>query len=667
MSPTTEAKKDPAAKAIPRRSQAKALLRRCGSGLFLFVLLYNLLFRVVVAPLGRLLWTGALRLSPQSFFLMGSDAHDLFKSPLLLAAGLVLGIGYAFWALYEIAGILLYLDCAVKGEKISLPALMARALRRLAPVLQPKNLPLLLFAGVVVPFTDVVMVGDFISQLSLPAYIMEVVQGQPLYFGAFVILLVLLVLWTVAWLFVFHRFLIEKEDLPTAARASLRLVRGRVISGPAGLLLYRVLVRVRYTIFAALGLLLFMAGMFLLQDSVPNALAAGQLTNSYLLTPLFRFICHCFITFAQWSYLTVLYREATAEDAGTPAAPLPKPKFHLRALPLLMVALFAATGGLGTGVFLLLSQDNDALQELLDPRVEISAHRGHSAVAPENTLPAFQAAIDCGVADYGELDVQQTSDGVVVLTHDTNLKRCTGRDVNIYDITYAELQTLDASKGYTGPGSFAGTKIPTLDEVIKLCKGKIKLNIEIKQNGHAPTLEEEVVRIIQENGFEDECVITSLNYQSLEKVDEIAPDLPCGYILAVGVGSYYDLPAADFFSVETTFVTASMVDAIHMRGKTVHSWTVDRVEDANRLANLGVDNLITGQPEVVYKALTAQRDEVRELQDLPGLRTLWAQIQTMANDAANLTDELTQDSATPETAADDADAPRSLERILEAA
>lgn len=193
---------------------------------------------------------------------------------------------------------------------------------------------------------------------------------------------------------------------------------------------------------------------------------------------------------------------------------------------------------------------------------------------------------------------------MVVLTHDTILKRCTGLDANVHDIIYEQLRTLDASKGYSGADAaqFAGTPIPTLEEVIQLCKANgMKLNIEIK--GATPTLEQETVRIIQENDFGDQCILTSLRYDALEKVKALDPTLKTGYIMAMGVGNCYNLAAADIFSVESTFVTADMVNALHLRGKQVHAWTIDEPANAKRMIALGVDNLITGEPEMVHEVI----------------------------------------------------------------
>lgn len=80
------------------------------------------------------------------------------------------------------------------------------------------------------------------------------------------------------------------------------------------------------------------------------------------------------------------------------------------------------------------------------------------------------------------------------------------------------------------------------------------------------------------------------------------------YILALGVGSYYDLPAADFFSVQSTFITSGMVQQIHKRSKTISAWTVNREEDASELLSIGVDDLITDKPDMIQQLLREDAD-----------------------------------------------------------
>ena len=327
--------------------------------------------------------------------------------------------------------------------------------------------------------------------------------------------------------------------------------------------------------------------------------------------PFFQFLLDCSITIAQCSILFLLYRRLREGDAVPEDTQNGKPvrAKGRRLLAAAVVGVTLVTIGLSF-IYIALPADDELRTMLGGAAPIVTAHRGYSTAAPENTLPAFQLAIDRH-SDRAELDVQMTKDGVVMVTHDTSLRRCTGRNANIYDLTFAQVRELDAGRWFSA--RYAGTQIPTLEEVLDLCKGKIQLNIEIKPNAATPELEAETVRIIREKGFEKDCVITSQSYETLCKVKELDPEIETGYILALGVGTYYDLPAADFFSVESTFITSGMVQQIHLRGKTVSAWTVNRTEDARALLSLGVDDVITDKPEMVQDLLNEDADLDRNL------------------------------------------------------
>lgn len=586
---------------IPNRKYAKQRIKQAGGTLLVFVLLYKLLFQVVVAPLGGLIWAFALNHSPVQYITSG-NVLSVLKSPQIILAVLILGIGLALWTLFEIAAILICLDAGGRGERIKILELIKRSAASILRGIYPKNWIMLIFAAVVVPFTDVVMVSDFISQLIVPEYISEVILDTPLYTVGFVALMAVLVLLTVRWLFVFHGFILEEKDFVQAAKDSAKLIKGKGIKSFILLMLWKFRIYVKYSLIFAIPTGLVMLWMYLGNTSVYQA--AYTLVFSTIMKPAIQYLMGCVLTFCQYAYISTLYYRYQ-ENAGEIEEELPKKsrRYFVWFPALLTLVMVFVNISL---VYLLgdLIEDSRFMDNIVEARAEVTSHRGYSAKAPENTLPAFQAAIDTGETNYAELDVQQTKDGVVVLTHDTNLKRCTGENVNVYDITYEELQKLDAGSHFSK--EFKDTRIPTLDEVIKLCKGKIKLNIEIKNNGHSPELEKETVRIIQENNFEKDCVITSLSYESLAKVKEVAPELKTGYILALCVGNYYDLAAADFFSVETTFVTPTMVKEIHQRNKEVHVWTVDEIADAEKMIRMNVDNIITGNPELIYECINSQ-------------------------------------------------------------
>lgn len=227
-------------------------------------------------------------------------------------------------------------------------------------------------------------------------------------------------------------------------------------------------------------------------------------------------------------------------------------------------------------------------------RVGITAHRGDQASAPENTIPAFEAAIDYG-ADFIELDVTQSKDGQLVVVHDNNLERVTGRNLNVWDLEYEQMRLLDAgSYTQTYSGEFGTLRIPLLEEVLQLCKGKIKLNIELKYNGHeSADFVEQVVALIKEEGFQKQCIVTSINHDFIDKVVVLDSSLKVGYILLEQSDHMERFKEADVLSVYYEIINEDMISQMHQMGKEVHVWTVNEEKDLKRCIELGVDNIIT--------------------------------------------------------------------------
>lgn len=240
----------------------------------------------------------------------------------------------------------------------------------------------------------------------------------------------------------------------------------------------------------------------------------------------------------------------------------------------------------------------------LDNTVRVTAHRGSSLKAPENTLSAVEHAIADG-ADYAEIDVQETADGVVVMIHDSDLKRIAGVNRNIWEINRAELEDLDVGSWFSK--EFSGERIATLAEVIDLAAGKIKLNIELKFNGHDKQLAEEVCRIVDEKVFGHQCVITCLEYGGLRAVRARDSGLKTGLIVTASIGDVTKLDA-DFLSVAANAVSRDLIHRAHDAGKEVHVWTVNEPGQMNTMIHLGVDNIITDVPEVLVDLLR-EREE----------------------------------------------------------
>jgi len=229
--------------------------------------------------------------------------------------------------------------------------------------------------------------------------------------------------------------------------------------------------------------------------------------------------------------------------------------------------------------------------ELRD-NVKITAHRGSSYRAPENTLAAIRQAMEDG-ADYAEIDVRLTADGYVILLHDRDLYRVTGIKKNLSDLTYAQVRTLDVG-GWFSP-QFRGEGVPLLSEAVATAKGRIGLNVELKVESVPRRLAERVVQVLQEHDAAAECIVSSTSLEALEHVRTLDPRIRRGYIVVQSIGEMAALDV-DFLSVSARLVTPGLIDAARAAGKEVHVWSVNRPRTMIKFIDMGVDHLITGVP-----------------------------------------------------------------------
>jgi glycerophosphoryl diester phosphodiesterase len=228
----------------------------------------------------------------------------------------------------------------------------------------------------------------------------------------------------------------------------------------------------------------------------------------------------------------------------------------------------------------------------LSEDVKITAHRGSSKLAPENTLSAIRQALE-DEADMAEIDVQTTRDRVVVLLHDRDFMRLAGDPRRLEDLTLARAREVDVGRAFNE--RFSGESIPTLEEVIREVRGRLSLNIELKYNRSDPALAPAVIELIRGEGILGECVITSLELAALEMVKELEPEAVTGLIVTQSVGDPTRLPV-DFLSLNTARATGRLISHAHRQGKAVHVWTVNDRATMERMIERGVDNVITDYP-----------------------------------------------------------------------
>ena len=245
-------------------------------------------------------------------------------------------------------------------------------------------------------------------------------------------------------------------------------------------------------------------------------------------------------------------------------------------------------------------KNGSTLNAISIDKIEITAHRGFSKYIPENTLPSIERAIE-ERADYVEIDVRITKDGEFVLLHDANLRRTTGVNKNIWDVTYEEIKDLDA--GSWKGQEFSDVRIPLLWEAFEVAKGKTKLNIDLKYAKGQEEVANRLVDIIHEYKMERQCIVTSTRLEYLEDIKEINEDIRTGYITYQIYPKIEKSEALDVFSMKSSLVSKNNVLKAHENGKKIYVWTVNERREVERLSRLGVDNIITDNPVYVREVL----------------------------------------------------------------
>lgn len=252
----------------------------------------------------------------------------------------------------------------------------------------------------------------------------------------------------------------------------------------------------------------------------------------------------------------------------------------------------------------LIYKGNISLISGIISRTQITAHRGFSYAAPENTMYAFEYAVESD-ADYIELDVQLTADEQVVVFHDEKIDRVTDGTGKISDYTYEELQKFSAGCKFRKSDVFSDAKIPLLSDVFETIGDRILYNVEIKDKGNTSLTTHKTVELIEEYGLENSCYITSFSYNILKEVKKINSKIKTGLIAnSTAVTSFSRLKNIDALSLNHIFVNYATVNEAHRNGKRVFVWTVDSTSEIQKMISLGVDNIITNRPdkasEIVY-------------------------------------------------------------------
>lgn len=579
--------------------------------LILFEILWKLVTLLVIAPACAGLIQLAIHLAKLKY-LTTSNLLQFLRSPwtiLLLAVLLLLA---ALYTLFEIAAVCTcFRQSRFQKVRTTLGRMVRSGLQSVLHFFRGGGPFLVLHLLVLIPLMQFSATSGIFTAMGIPDFLAYYMTKKEFLLPIYVAAIILCCLLSVRWVFSSVLFTQNQCSYRSARATSVQLVRGRFWQTFFSVLVWNC------CYFAALLVFLCMITVVVLM--VIRATGSNDLIMSQamrILKLLIQIVLWSFSFFATpicMAHLTALLEKRCVQ---MPEVVLPEPvplsrsaKPFRRSTAVLTACCFTVAAlGLNLSYVYSVFTGKANFRLALFQNPTVMAHRGLSADAPENTLYAFSDAISVG-ADFIELDVQQTRDGVLVVMHDSNLKRTTGVNKDIWDVDYADIQNLDAGSWFDP--AYANARIPTLEETLQFVDKRAKLNIEIKPTKHgSDTLEQDVAELITQYQYTDACYVTSFSYGSLKKVKEVNPEIRTGYLMSVAYGQFYSLKYADAFSLNKVFVTSQVVNAAHQQGKQIFAWTVNSMSEVRSLCNLHVDSIITDDPVMVQNVIS--RDSTGE-------------------------------------------------------
>ena len=571
-----------------------------------FQLAYKLLAAIVFVPLFGIIFNKLLYFGGYANA-TNDELLAFLKTPYGILAIVILSLLALFLIFTEFAVLIIISYFAHKRQKVKLRPILYKTVTYL-PTLFTYCLPgFILYAVVLLPLLNMGYETALIPQIQIPNFItgelFKTTMGQVGYYTFFAVVAYL----NLRWIFVLPIVVLEQKSFRVAARKSANLVKESFFKVLLFLVGFFISIGIVYVVFLGIYLLCLW-GVYEFTNPKGTFALLAESTISVFLTStlyLFSFIVTPFYIMA----ITRLYlQKVPVEDvlleegldySKTKADKCFFQKHRWKFIGVYIVGIITA----GMVVAFIVTFISNSYKEPI-----IMAHRGYISKGVENTKEAVQGAIDAK-ADYAEIDVLQTKDGELAVIHDLKLKRLANANVHVSDLTMVELRQLTLSQdGLSG-------QISTLDEIIKLANGKIKLNIEVKLHGGEKDFVNKVLKTIKDNEFEKQCVIQTLHYPLIKEFKRANPDIKVGYILYASRAHLKNVKA-DFYVAEEYMLNKKLVKEARKLNKPIYVWTVNDMESLKGYYKLNVDGIITDYPEDARETIKMLREQEAEESDL---------------------------------------------------
>ncbi len=585
---------------MKRFTIAFVLLKKNLKTIFLFELIYKLVTTAIFTPL----MVGMIRLALWSAgikYLTNRRLVEFLLKPSTILILLIMLLLAVIFIIIEMTALIYCYDCSYHEVKADITDMFKAGIKAAVRMFAGSNMKLIIFVLAMVPIIHLPIISGYITTIEIPEYFTEILLKPVAVKAVLIAVYAVLCIFAIRWIYSLHYFILEQKRYRESCISSVKL---NGLAYPGLVLSYFIWEGILIAVF----FIVFIATMFIITNSIKIFVSYDTTYSLSLfmgreIYGIWLKVYSCVTVPVIFAFFSGSFysRKEKMNEAIPEITGCKKEKKNLNKIKKILAAAVVMSAILN-----LLYINNDFGLESVNVQLFrnalVAAHRGASAEAPENTLAAVEQAI-ANRADYAEIDVQETKDGVVILLHDSNLKRTTGVDAEVSDWNYKKIRQLDAGSWFSE--EYKGEVIPTLAETLEAAKGKIKLNIEIKLNGTERNLVQSVVRLIEIYDMTDDCVITSFQASALKEVKRLNADIRTGYILKVAYGDFSGLDYADALSVNYSFATSMLVNDAHDAGKEVYVWTINSEEKIINMISNGVDMVITDRPAFARETITS--------------------------------------------------------------
>lgn len=568
--------------------------------LVIFQIVFKITSFLIFAPLFLNIFNIIMKITGYEY-LTFENMVGFILNPLVEFMLILLILFMMVYTFFDLSTVIIILDASYQEKKIDIKEVLTISTRKSLEVFKAKNIALAFMILFLIPFLNIGIASGFISSIKIPEFIMDYINNNLLFMFIFWLIFGLLTIVLLRWLYAIHYYILENCDFKEARKRSINLIKGSRIKDLSKLIVVQGIVYGIYLIFLFIGIALIYFIYKLLQKIMIIGSVFITIIGIFLALSLIIFAALSMpLSYAVMSIMFYRHKEKNQElikhinfNKQRRVIITTKKWQHIKATLIVVVVI---TGSIFT-YNVATNRYNFNIEYIKN--IEITAHRGDSLNYPENTILAFDSAVNKN-ADWIELDVQLTKDKEIVVCHDANLKRVAGVDKNIYDLSYEELSQINIKNN----NDDTNVKIPLLSDVFRWgLFNNVSFNVELKPYDDDLTLVKKVIELVKKYYLEDRVTLSSNKYSILEEIKNVDDKVSTAYIMSLAYGDISKLDKADNFSIEASSINKDLVKKLHNDGKEVFAWTVNARDSINKMLDLNVDNIITDDVDYAKKLL----------------------------------------------------------------